>query len=149
VPGDVVTIWWLIFNHPENCSESCGLDDFAVVDEEGVRQYADDGSPLNNVMGQNATGFGQLRATGTIVDVDGSAEFRAHLFLGDDIEIDIGSGLLDALGSEVHLVARTHGPAIPGSIHDQMNTPWGGCPDSWPKDPCEDIQVAIHRLSQE
>lgn len=144
-PGAAYTIWWLFFNRPENCSDrACGLDDIALLDENGERLLDESGAPLPNTRQREAVQFSLLRATGSIVDEDGTAEFRAHIPLNDTLEAVVGPGLLDPLIAEIHLVARTHGPAIPRQIHEQLNTAWGGCPEGWPKEPCGDTQFAIH-----
>ena len=144
-PGEAYTLWWVIFNKPENCSNGeCGVDDVFLVDEDGKRILADNGAPQRNVAGRAATSFSLLRATGTIVDEDGRAEFRAHLPVGDTTEANFGPGLLDAMTADVHLTARTHGPMIPGLLHEQLNTAWGGCPEGWPKSPCGNVQAAFH-----
>ena len=54
-----------------------------------------------------------------------------------------------ALMAEIHLIIRTHSQMIPGQLHEQLNSPWGGCPEGWPKDPCKDVQLAIHRPSEQ
>jgi len=78
-----------------------------------------------------------------VADTDGTALFRAHLPIGDDNEFDFGPGLLNSFTAEVHLIIRSHSKAIPGLLHTQLNSPWGGCPEGFPKDPCRDVQLAI------
>lgn len=51
-----------------------------------------------------------------------------------------GEALTDPLGAEIHLVVRTHGPAIRGSVHEQLTTLNGGCPPNT----CANVQMAIH-----
>lgn len=144
-----MNFWWAIFNRPENCSDDvCGVDDVFLVDEQGNRLKNEEGAARPNLPARAATEFSLLRATGTIIDVDGSAEFRAHPPIGDTQEVYFGPGLLNLMGSEVHLIVRTHGPPIPGRLHEQLNTDWGGCPEGWPKTPCGDLQVAIHHAVQ-
>ncbi len=134
-----------IFNTPENCSNDiCGLDDVFLMDENGTFILTDEGARTPNLPDRDVTGFTETRATGSIIDVDGTAEFQAHLPIGDATETSFGDGLLDVMKAEVHLILRTHGPAIPGRIHEQMNTTWGGCPEGWPKTPCRNTQIAIH-----
>jgi hypothetical protein len=148
-PGEAMTIWWAIFNKPENCSDHvCGIDDVFLVDEEGNRLKDEEGAARPNLPARAATEFSLLRATGSVIDVDGRAEFRAHLPIADTQEVYFGPGLLNVMGSEVHLVLRTHGPAIPGGLYEQLNTDWGGCPAGWPKDPCGDLQIAIHGAAE-
>lgn len=145
-PGDAYTMWWLIFNEPQNCSGGeCGPDDAFLLDENGAILRVD-GEDQMNWEARAATDLSTHRATGTIIDMDGTAEFRAHLPVGDVTEAVLrGTGLKDPYRAEVHVILRTHGQAQPGNIHLQMNTPWGGCPDGWPKaPPCSEIQFAVH-----
>jgi len=145
-PGDAYTMWWVIFNKPENCSDGeCGLNDAFLFDANGDQLLTDEGAPQWNFPAHAATEFALGRATGSVIDADGTAEFRAHLPVGDDNEFDFGPGLLNPFTAEVHLVIRTHSQMIPGLLHEQLNTPWGGCPEGWPKDPCRNVQVAIHQ----
>ena len=144
-PGDAFTLWWIIFNKPENCSDGvCGQNDAFIFDANDEPVLNDDGSRQWNFPAHAATGFAIGGASGTVVDTDGTAEFRAHLPIGDANEFDFGPGLLEPFAAEVHLVIRTHGQVIPGLLHVQLNSPWGGCPEGWPKDPCGDVQIAIH-----
>jgi hypothetical protein len=144
-PGDALTLWWVIFNKPENCSNSkCGVDDVFLVDETGTVLNDDAGAPQPNVTGRAAAEISQLTATGTLVDQDGSAKFLTRLPVGDVNEAQFGPGLLNPMTADVHLIVRTHGPAAPGVLHAQLMTPWGGCPEGWPKDPCGNVQLAAH-----
>jgi hypothetical protein len=145
-PGDAFTMWWVIFNQPENCTDSkCGFDDVFSFDEMGDVIKTEVGARQWNFPAHAITGFALGRASGSVVDTNGTAEFRAHLPVGDAHEFDFGPGLLNPLTAEVH----THSQMIPGLLHEQLNTPWGGCPEGWPKDPCKDVQVAIHLPSEQ
>ncbi len=147
-PGDAITIWWIIFNKPENCSNGdCGPDDAFQADVSGQLIFDEAGAPQPNPAGREAVGFSSLRADGRIVENDGSADFRGHLPIGDVTESYFGLGLLDVMKAHIHLIARTHGPAIPGQTHVQLNSDWGGCPEKW-KPPCADLQIAIHSPPQ-
>lgn len=150
-PGEAYTAWWIIFNKPENCTDAeCGLDDVFLMDENGDILLTEEGAEQFNLPGRQAIGFSLHRATGTVIDADGTAEFRAHLPVGDRTEVLFdGPGLLDPMKTEIHIAIRTHGPAIPGLLHEQMNTPWGGCPEGWPKTPCDETQFAIHLPAQQ
>ena len=119
------------------------------MDENGTFILAEDGARTFNLPGREATIFSEIRATGSIIDVDGTAEFRAHLPIGDGTEASFGTGLIDPMKAEVHLILRTHGAAIPGRIHEQMNTTWGGCPEGWPKTPCRNTQLSIHQAAEQ
>ena len=143
-PGEAYTIWWVIFNSPQNCSDGeCGPDDIFLTDEDGEVVTNDEGASIANKIGREVSGASILRATGSVIDDDGRAEFRAHLPLADTTEAGFGPGLVNPM-AEIHLLSRTHGPVIAGLLHEQLNTPWGGCPEGWPKDPCTNTQVAVH-----
>jgi hypothetical protein len=144
-PGHVYTIWWVIFNKPEFCSDNvCGLDDAFLMDDEGQFILTDDGLIQPNVAGREMTHLSSLRATGNIGYEDGTSVFKARLPIGDTTDdIAFGPALLDSMGSEVHLIIRTHGPMIPELLNEQLMTAWGGCPDPYDRSPCQDIQLAI------
>jgi hypothetical protein len=147
-PGNALTLWWVIFNRRENCSDGkCGPDDVFLVDKNGQFILDDQGAPQANVAARAATEVSQLTGPGAIVGQNGSARFLARLPMGDTNEAQFGPGLLDPMAAEVHLVIRAHGPASPGVVPEQLTTPWGGCPEGWPKDPCQDVQIAIHAPS--
>lgn len=147
-PGHVYTIWWVIFNHPENCSDGvCGPNDVFLMDD-GRFILTDDGLRQPNMAGRELTQASSLRATGNIGYEDGTSVFRAHLPIGDTTDdMDFGPALLDSMGSEVHLIIRSHGPIIPELLNEQLMTAWGGCPDPYDRSPCQDVQIAIFPAS--
>ena len=64
-PDDAVTIWWVIFNTPENCSDGmCGEDDIFNIDENGDFILNDDGSIPLNLDGIEAAQIAIARADG-------------------------------------------------------------------------------------
>jgi hypothetical protein len=144
-PGDVVTIWWVIFDEPENCSNGeCSLSDIFLMDRDGNYILDGNGRTQLNRDGVEAAQISNFWAAGTIVDEDGSARFKGHMAIGDTTADTLfGSALQNPMSAEVHLVARTHGPIIPGLIHEQLLTGWGGCPNPDDRSPCKDIQVAF------
>jgi len=78
-------------------------------------------------------------AAGHVIDEGGGAEFGGHLKVGDtDGVIDGGPGLLDALGANVVLVVRDHGPKDPGTVDEQIHT-FGACNPT-----CTDLQISMH-----
>lgn len=147
--GHAYTIWWVIFNHPENCSDGvCGPNDVFLMDDEGQFILTDDGLRQANEAGREMTQVSSFRATANIGYEDGTSVFKAHLPVGDTTDdISFGPALLDSLGSEVHLVIRSHGPIIPEILNEQLMTAWGGCPDPYDRSPCKDIQIAIFPAS--
>ncbi len=142
-PGYAYTIWWVIWNNPENCTTpgACTDIDFGIADAVQVE-----------VMG----------ATGHVVGNSGKGNFSAHLNENDDSStvnplfgLPGYGGLLDAQKAEVHLVLRSHGPAIPGMVNEQISSYEGGCDDPFAIPPfteipdevgeCGDIYASIHQ----
>lgn len=109
-PGDVVTIWYVIFNHPGACTNSDA--------DEGARCV---GGDLSNADVDASV----MWAAGTIVGGAGTASWGGHLSTGElnspHPAFDNGQGLDHPRGAEVHLVVETHGPARPGYIADQLH----------------------------
>jgi hypothetical protein len=128
-PG-AYTLWWGIYNYPENCDyDPCG-----GPPELG---FPDDTKPEVQAFWVNATGH--------VVSRGRSDNFAAHLTIGGpyagEIIVSTGPGLLNPAGAQVQLVLRYHGPAIPGMLPLQTSMYNGGCPDGGP--PCEDVQFVV------
>jgi hypothetical protein len=88
-------------------------------------------------------------AAGHIVGNSGKGNFSGHLKVGDAGACDRGSGLQNSQ-EEIHYVVRTHGPQIPGLVHEQISTFGGGCDEDHGGTlpvgvgyPCANVQVAI------
>jgi glucose/arabinose dehydrogenase len=78
-------------------------------------------------------------AAGHVIDEGGTAEFGGYLKVGDtDGVINNGPGLLDALGANVVLVVRDHGPKDPGRVDEQIHS-FGACNPT-----CTDLQISMH-----
>lgn len=114
VPGHAYTIWWVIWNFPENCIVPGACTDADFADAVGV-------------------GVDVMYAAGNVAGRNGVAGFAGHLKEGD-ISASTNEffglepvGLLDAKKAEVHLVVRSHGPKIPGQVQDQLSSYEGGC----------------------
>ena len=141
-PGYAYTIWWVIWNNPQECSipGECNDPDFGNAE---------------------AVGVDVLYAAGHVVGKSGVGNFSGRLNAGDDSKsINALFGLPAAGGlqsgntysAEVHLVLRSHGPAIPGEVNEQISGYLGGCTtffDPFAEIPdevgeCGDIEFAIH-----
>ena len=141
-PGYAYTLWWVIWNNPQEC----------LI--EGECSDLDFGNAA-------AVGVDVLYAAGHVVGNSGVGNFSGHLNAGDDSgSINDLFGLPPAGGlqsgktysAEVHLVLRSHGPAIPGEVNEQISGYLGGCttffdpftliPDAVGE--CGDIEFAIH-----
>lgn len=92
-------------------------------------------------------------AAGHIVGESGKGNFSGHLSVGDIF--DNMKVFNNPLTAEVHMALRTHGPAQPGMIPEQIQTIDGGCTSGFPSGPvlypdsdevgyCANIQVAMH-----
>jgi len=135
IPGHAYTLWWIIWNNPQYCAVpgECNDPDFGNAE---------------------AVGVDVLFAAGHVADEDGVGTFSGHL------RVDGAKGAFSSLGledgnafsAEVHLVLRSHGPAIPGMVNEQISTVGGGCdvelgifvaiPEEVGE--CGDIEFAIH-----
>lgn len=142
---EALTLWWVVFNNPQGCSDPCGEDDIFV-----------NGDPTEglNAAGIAAADIVAAYADGVVGNKNGRAFMSAWLSQGalvSEIIFGVGPTLKDAHAAEVHLVARSHGPAIPGMIKVQTGSYAGGCevflnppevPDA--EGECADIHFAVH-----
>jgi hypothetical protein len=126
-PNEPHTVWWVVFNHPDQCSDpfapgfECGPGD---LERPGVKASV-------------------LYATGSISGGNGHAGFGARLQVGDTSGALFGPGLLNPRGAEIHLVLRTHGPTVPGMVNEQLRSFNGGCDEGQPNEGlCDDVQFA-------
>lgn len=136
-PDHAHTVWWVVFNNPNACTDSCGLDDLARP-------------------AVNAT---VMWATGDVSDRHGAIDLTAHLNEGELPLEPFGlpgddDGLVNADKAEIHAVVRSHGPVLKDQLSEQITSFGGGCeedvglllPPEIPNNPgeCADIQFAIH-----
>ena len=141
VQGEVYTVWWVIFNEPENCSDGvCDVDDVLIV-QDGIVPRDEDGNRLMNMEGIAGANVSIQHAAGGYAQ-DSTLHTSASLGIEDVPGIILGPGLLDAQNAEIHLVIRTHGPAVEDAFANQISTFGGGCE---PMDalPCDDVQFAV------
>jgi hypothetical protein len=126
-PGHVYTLWWVIWNNPENCETpfACNDGDFARADMVKVEV---------------------MYAAGAVARWNGKATFLAYLKENDAsgtinplFLLPPYGGLHDSKKAEVHVVVRCHGPKIPGMVREQITTYGGGCEVY----ECVDIQASI------
>ena len=126
-PGAAHTVWWFIFNNPEECAEAtCADPDFA------------------NPLVQATT----LYATGHVIGNNGVGNFAAYLAEGDTSGYTVPPnpptpegdelGLVDARNAQIQLGVRSHGQPIPGMVKDQIGMFNGGCPPN----SCENEQFS-------
>ncbi len=143
--GEAVTLWWVVFNDPAGCSDACGEDDI-FTDGDPALGLNEEGIAAADIVvgfadGAVATADGAFVLSGS---VDESGPVRDVVFGAEPL-------LKDAAGAEIHLVVRSHGPAVPELIRDQLGSYAGGCeiflhppeiPDAAGE--CADIQFAVH-----
>lgn len=137
-PKHTATMWWVIFNKPENCDGDCSGADLSKDDVDADLMIA----------------------TGGVVSNNGVGTFAAHLKEGDITGSYINDffgldpvGLVDSENAEIHLVARSHGPKIPGEVDAQTSSFAGGCMvffDPFTQIPinpgeCGDIQASVFK----
>jgi len=120
--GDVVTMWWVVFNHPENCAGpsaghpfQCGRSD----------------------LGNPAVEASVLFAAGRVTTNGGAGDFGAHLSVGDTSGALFGPGLLFPQSAHVHLVLHDHGPADARIISQELHS-FDVCNPT-----CVDVQFAV------
>ncbi|MGH3648728.1 MAG: hypothetical protein ACRDTM_16330 [Micromonosporaceae bacterium] len=140
--GDAVTVWWVVFNHPEECQGMagspyrCGEPDLFNPDVEASVQYA--GGHI--IGGSGSYSIGSYLSEG---DTTGCA-------LGDEL---LCAGLIDAQVADVHFVVRTHGEALPEYLPGQFQSFGGACgnvPEEFGgggPNMCEDLQFSVHETS--
>ena len=146
--GEVYTLWWVVFNSPEKCSDGvCNLDDLFFV-EDGVIPRDEAGNRAMNMDAIANADASVLHAAGGYA-ADGTFYTSASLNVGDNPGILFGPGLLDASSAEIHLVVRTHGAMIDdvNVFADQLSSFGGGC-EPMDAPPCDDIQYAMFMPAQ-
>jgi hypothetical protein len=123
-PGHEVTVWWVVFNHPENCTHGvlglrCGEGDLSVPGVEASVLYG----------------------AGHVIGGSGMASYGASLGVGDTSGALFGPGLLDPLSADIHLVVHDHGILSADQIATGIHN-FGPCADPVPD--CEDVQFSAH-----
>ncbi len=109
------TVWWVVFNHPENCThpqsdssgviQACTMPDFAAAQASvfwatgAVVEGFTDGTNTGLLSVQGQVGLGPDGIPGQTQDPSGPND-----------QILRPGGLTNPQGAEVHLVVRSHGP---------------------------------------
>ena len=130
IPGNAYTVWFVVFNTPANCLVPGGC---TVADV-----FANRGTPslrfaAGHVMGDG--GIGDFGGHLSVGNTGGPACSTNPATLGF-----CGPGLLDSRLAVVHLVVRSHGPAIPDLLPEQISSFLGACSVNG----CSNVQVAVH-----
>lgn len=125
--GDATTMWFVVFNYPDECDNGCGEDEVL-------------GAAMG---GPNAAGVGVHFGNGHVAGGEGFNS-AARLKEGDMTGVLFGMGLKDAMTAEVHAVLRSHGPAdeLTGQqLSTALHSVAGGCEVNT----CGDAQAAIFK----
>jgi hypothetical protein len=122
--GHAVTVWWIIFNEPQNCTHPegplrCGPGD--------LPPFGGDDSAVTSI----------VYAAGHVVGGSGFATFSGRLATGDTQGALFGPGLVNPTTADIHLIVRDHGPAQDPS--QQIHT-FGACNPT-----CTDVQFSPHQ----
>ena len=140
IPGNVHTLWVIVFNRPEECTDGvCGEDD--IFNADGTL----------NVPQVLTVGIAIANGSGNIAKADGTLEFGARIPMGADLA-QLGHQVLfgDGFGpivltasphdAEVHFIIQTHGQARGGpKLLETLNLEGSNCTPF-----CSDIQFSIH-----
>lgn len=150
-PGHAVTLWYVIFNAPGNCSDgACGADDLfldpAAGGAGGFNDAQIDAARISVVYGGDG---GVVNAAGRLALDGGLAEGEVPTGAGQAVigaegalvPLSPVTGLEDAQAAEVHIVLQDHGLAHddPDVLASQLSSFNGGCNPT-----CLDIQFAVH-----
>lgn len=92
-PGNAYSVWWALFENPRGCDGPCDPTDL------GIRQAQ---ATLVNGGGFVAAGTTQFY----------SSDLARHDVGGRQVWVGDPSGVDNPYGAEVHVVLRSHGPAV-------------------------------------
>jgi hypothetical protein len=121
-PGHVVTVWWIVFNHPEFCQ--FGEPAVAATGFAGTKCGAGD---LGIVSGEEAdprVDPAVVYAGGHLIGGDGIGSYAASLATGTPkTQLLLGTGLTNPQGADIHLVVHGHDAAAgDGHIGDEVRS---------------------------
>lgn len=151
-PGHAHTLWYAIFNAPENCSDGvCGDDDIFIDPSDHSAGFnaaqieATRASVVWGSAGAVANAAGRLKLDGALgkgVVPDGPNQ--VVIGRGEDgalVPLGVVTGLEDPHGAAIIVVLQDHGAAHddPELLERQLTSFRGACNPE-----CEDVQVAPH-----
>ncbi len=126
-PGNAVTGWYIVFNHPELCEPApfeCDPTDMFHPDFPGQQGPAEGDFLLlsGHVVGEDGKGMFE----GSLAVRDASTSGLAEVICPETL--DCTDGLTDPDGALVVLATHDHGPALTGAeLEAQLSTFLGGC----------------------
>ena len=114
-PGDVVTLWLIVFNNPEACStDPCSVPADVFNADTAADFYWADGAAVGN--------NGRVRLSGSLQTGDITHSGKAETGLADAV------ALSDPRRAEVVVALHSHGPAQEGAaLEAQLGSFTGGC----------------------
>jgi hypothetical protein len=146
-PRDAVTMWFVSFNNPAGCTDPCGPDDVFIDGDPALGLDADAIASAAVVAGYAG---GDVAGPNGKIYIGGTVDEGA--VNGTETIVGVEPVLHDARTAEIHLVARSHGPAIKGLVDVQLGSYGGGCdvfhlPGVYPLGlgECSDVQAAVHK----
>lgn len=139
----VITLWWVIFNYPANCSDnSCGANDLIdtpdLKETEKVEASVVHGTGQTTDKGGNVLLISSLYPTSTDLGKYGAAHKKGLLK-------PFGKGLLNPVGAEIHLFIYSSGATIDEHLDKQLTTLTNpSCNGFGGNNSCKYIQEAVH-----
>lgn len=120
--GHVVTVWWVIFNHPEFCQ--FGEPANAATGFAGTRCGPGDLGIVPGLTPDARVDPVVTYAAGHVTGASGTANYASYLSVGAPRgQILIGSALTNPLGADVHLVVHDHDAiANLGNIGEEIHS---------------------------
>jgi hypothetical protein len=147
--GHVYTVWYVIFNAPQNCSGgACGEDDIFNADGSFNAEQIE-AARVSVVSGQDgdvANPAGRVQLDGGLAEGEiPDGPNRVVIGRGEDgalVPLGVVTGLEDSAAAEIHIVLQDHGTAHEDQelLEAQLTQFAGACnPD------CIDAQFAVHQ----
>lgn len=131
--GRAVTIWWMVFNHPEACLTGATTP---TVDDPRCGM-ADMDNP--------AAGLSVLYAAGHVIDEGGVADFGGYLAEHDGDGAIMGQGLEDAAAADIPPGGPRPRARRPAHGRRADHT-FGACNPPGLEN-CHDLQMSIHQVN--
>lgn len=151
-PGHAHTLWYAVFNAPENCSDgACGDDDVFAdpSDHSAGFNAAQIATTRVSVVwagaGAVANPAGRLKLDGALGTGEVPAgQGQVAIGRGEDgalVPLGVVTGLEDPHGAVIIAIVQDHGAAHadPELLERQLTTFQGACNPE-----CEDVQIAVH-----
>ena len=120
--GHVVTVWWIIFNHPEFCQ--FGETANAATGFAGTKCGAGDLGIVEGLAADPRVQPSAVHAAGDVIGSSGVGDFAGYLSAGStNSQIILGGGLTNPLGADIHLLVHSHDAAVgDGALGQEIKT---------------------------